>query len=94
MGSHYSENKKLTYMKYNARNDRTTEELSIQSDAWVKRLSTLEKEIMISMDSSNDAAVNRMSIKVADTADLARSTRDSILSLYGHSSYHKNPGPS
>ena len=44
--------------------------------------------MMIPIDSSNDAAVNRMSIRVVDTADSARSTRDSILSLYGHRSYY------
>ena len=44
--------------------------------------------MMIPIDSSNDAAVNRMSIRVVDTADWARSTRDSILSLYGHRSYY------
>ena len=43
---------------------------------------------MIPIDSSNDPAVNRMSIRVVDTADSARSTRDSILSLYGHRSYY------
>ena len=60
----------------------------MQSDGWVKRLETLEKEMMIPNDSSNDPAVNRMSIRVVDTADSARSTRDSILSLYGHRSYY------
>ena len=76
-------------MIYSSRNDRTIQELSIQSNGWVKRLETLEKEMMIPIDSSNDAAINRMSIRVVDTADLARSTRDSILSLYGHSSYYQ-----
>ena len=44
---------------------------------------------MIATDSSNDPAVNRMSVRVVDTADSARSTRDSILSLYGHRSYYQ-----
>ena len=44
--------------------------------------------MMLPKDSRNDPAVNRMSIRVVDTADLARSTRDSILSLYGHRSYY------
>ena len=44
--------------------------------------------MMIPIDSSNDAAINRMSIRVVDTADSARSIRDSILSLYGHRSYY------
>ena len=76
-------------MKYSSRNDRTIQELSSQSDGWTKRLETLEKEMMIPTDSSNDPAVNRMSINVVDTADSARSTRDSILSLYGHRSYYQ-----
>ena len=76
-------------MIYSSRNDRTIQELSSQSDGWAKRLETLEKEMMISTDSSNDPAVNRMSIRVIDTADSARSTRDSILSLYGHRSYYQ-----
>ena len=76
-------------MIYSSRHDRTIQELSIQCDGWVKRLETLEKEMMIPMDSSNDAAANRISIRVAETADLARSTRESILSLYGHSSYYE-----
>ena len=76
-------------MKYSSRNDRTIQELSAQSDGWAKRLETLEKEMMIPTDPSNDPAVNRMSINVVDTADSARSTRDSILSLYGHRSYYQ-----
>lgn len=44
--------------------------------------------MMIPNDSSNDPAVNRMSIRVVDTANSVRSTRDSILSLYGHRSYY------
>ena len=76
-------------MIYSSRNDRTIQELSSQSDGWVKRLETLEKEMMIPTDSSNDAAVKRMSIRVVDRADSARSTRDSILSLYGHRSYYQ-----
>ena len=44
--------------------------------------------MMIPNDSSNDPAVNRMSIRVVDTADSARATRHSILSLYGHRSYY------
>ena len=39
---------------------------------------------MIPIDSSNDAAMNRMSIRIVDFADSARS----ILSLYGHRSYY------
>lgn len=76
-------------MIYSSRNDRMIQELSSQSDEWAKRLETLEKEMMIPIDSSNDPAVNRMSIRVVDTADSARSTRASILSLYGHRSYHQ-----
>ena len=34
-------------------------------------------------------AVNRLSMMAADTAREARSTRDSILSLYSHWSYHE-----
>ena len=45
--------------------------------------------MMIPNDPSNDPAINRMSIRVVDTADSARSTRDSILSLYGHRSYYQ-----
>ena len=45
--------------------------------------------MMLPNDSSNDPAVNRMSIRVVDTAESARSTRDSILSLYGHRSYYQ-----
>ena len=82
-------------MKYSSRNDRTIQELSAQSDGWAKRLETLEKEMMIPTDSSNDPAVNRMSTNVVDTADSARSTRDSILILYGASLVlSKNFGPS
>ena len=44
--------------------------------------------MMIPTDSGSDPAVNRMSIGFVDTADLARSTRNSILSLYGHRSYY------
>lgn len=76
-------------MLYSSRNDRTIQELSSQSDGWAKRLETLEKEMMMPTDSSNDPAVNRMSINVVDRADSARSTRDSILSLYGHRSYYQ-----
>ena len=76
-------------MIYSSRNDRMIQELSSQSDGWAKRLETLEKEMMIPTDSSNDPAVNRMYIRVVDTADSARSTRDSILSLYGHRSYYQ-----
>ncbi len=75
-------------MIYSSRNDRTIQELSFQSDRWVKRLETLENEMMIPNDSGSDPAINRMSIRVVDTADKARSTRDSILSLYGHRSYY------
>ena len=45
--------------------------------------------MMIPTDSSNDLVVNRMSIRVVDTADSARSTRDFILSLYRHRSYYQ-----
>ena len=76
-------------MVYSSRNDRMIQELSFQSDGWAKRLETLEKGMMIPTDSSNDPAVKRMSIRVVDTADSARSTRDSILSLYGHRSYYQ-----
>ena len=76
-------------MLYSSRNDRTIQELSSQSDGWAKRLETLEKEMMMPTESSNDPAVNRMSINVVDRADSARSTRDSILSLYGHRSYYQ-----
>ena len=79
---------RLTRIINSSRNDRTIQELLMQSDGWVKRLDTLEKEMMIPNDSSNDLAVNRMSIRVVDTADPARSTRDFILSLYGHRSYY------
>ena len=86
---HFVGDERLIWIKHSSRNDRTIQELSIQSDGWVKRLETLEKEMMIPIDSSNDPAVNRMSIRVVDTADSARSTRDSILSLYGHRSYYQ-----
>ena len=79
---------RLTRIIHSSRNDRTIQELSMQSDGWAKRLETLEKERIIPNDSSNDPAVKRMSISVVDTADSARSTRDSILSLYGHRSYY------
>lgn len=74
---------------HSSKNDRTIQELSLQSDGWAKRLETLEKEMMIPNGSSNDPAVDRMSIRSVDTADSARSTRDSILSLYGHRSYYQ-----
>ncbi len=45
--------------------------------------------MLIPDGSSNDPAVNRMSIRSVDTTDSARSTRDSILSLYGHRSYYQ-----
>ena len=76
-------------MLYSSRNDRTIQELSSQSDGWAKRLETLEKEMMSPTGSSNDPAVNRMSINVVHIADSARSTRDSMLSLYGHRSYYQ-----
>ena len=76
-------------MKHSSRNDRTIQELLTQSGGWVKRLETLEKGMMRPNDSGDDPAVNRMSINVVDTADSARSTRDSILSLYGHRSYYQ-----
>ena len=45
--------------------------------------------MMIPNDSRINPAINRMSISSVDTADSARSTRDSILSLYGHRSYYQ-----
>ena len=44
---------------------------------------------MIPGSNGDDPVINRMSIRSIDTANEARSIRDSILSLYGHLSYHE-----
>ena len=68
---------------------RQIELLVLQSDACVRRLETLEEEMIIPASHRGDSATDRMSIMTTDTSATARSMRESIMSLYGHQSYYQ-----
>ena len=70
-------------------NTRQIQLLALQSDACVRRLETLEEEMIIPASNRRDSATDRMSIMTTDTAMTARSMRESIMSLYGHQSYYQ-----
>ena len=70
-------------------NARQIELLALQSDACVRRLETLEEEMIIPASNRGDSATDRMSIMTTDTAVTARSMRESIMSLYGRQSYYQ-----
>ena len=70
-------------------NARQIELLALQSDACVRRLETLEEEMIIPASNRGDSATDRMSIMTTDTSMTARSMRESIMSLYGHQSYYR-----
>ena len=61
--------------------------LSHQSEECASRLQIIESSIAIPASDGEDPIINRLSISTVDSAGSARSTRDSILSLYGHKSY-------
>lgn len=64
--------------------------LSLQSNDCVQRLHHLENAFMTPTPANHeDVSLNRLSITSINTADQVQSTRDSILSLYGHQSYHE-----
>lgn len=70
-------------------NARQIELLALQSDACVKRLESLEEQMTIPARNQGKLAIDRMSIMTTDTARSARSTTESIMSLYGHQSYYQ-----
>lgn len=70
-------------------NARLLQLLSLESKNCVQQLQHLEKDTMLPRSSSADPAINRMSTRLIDTANEARSIRDSIISLFGHRSYYE-----
>ena len=68
--------------------------LSIQSEECAKRLQTLKDDVVTPTSTDADPLINRMSVRVIDTAVSVRSTTDSILSLYCHESLYETPSES
>ena len=69
--------------------DQQVRTLAADSSAYLQRLRYLEEQLLAPHSEVSDTTRKRMSIAVLPTAGQSLSTRNSILSLYGHEEYAK-----